>query len=70
MTRISRECYGGPIKLYECVAQGSGSGAELFVVDGGSAAASVSRAKVARHTLFAALTAAIGTGMDPHFDPA
>ncbi|MCE9629376.1 MAG: hypothetical protein K8S94_01470 [Planctomycetia bacterium] len=94
MTKISRERYGGPVKLDECVTQGSGAGAELFVVEGDSAAASVSpvrdqryqavlpmqgkplntikasRAKVAGHTLFAALTAAIGTGMDPHFDAA
>ncbi|MGI9178263.1 MAG: toprim domain-containing protein [Pirellulales bacterium] len=94
MTRISRERYGGPVKLVDCVAHGPGSGAELFVVEGDSAAASVcrvsdrrwqavlpmqgkplnavkaSRGKVAGHPLFSALTAAIGTGIEPQFDAA
>lgn len=41
MTRISRDRYGGPVKLVDCGAHGPGSGAELFVVEGDSAAASV-----------------------------
>ena len=92
MTRISRERFGGPVKLVDCEVHGPGSGAELFVVEGDSAAASVSgvrdsryqavvpmqgkplnamkasRAKVVGHPLFAALTTAVGTGIEPHFD--
>ena len=86
--------YGGAPKLEDCVAHGAGSGAELFVVEGDSAAASVSgvrdpafqavlpmqgkplnavkasRKKVLGHAWFAALTAAIGTGLDPEFSAA
>ena len=41
MTRASADRYGAPAKLIDCVAHGPGSGAELFVVEGDSAAASV-----------------------------
>lgn len=41
MTRITPDRYGAPAKLADCVAHGPGSGAELFVVEGDSAAASV-----------------------------
>jgi len=43
MARIFRERYGGPVKLVDCAVHGPGSGAELFLVEGDSAAASVGR---------------------------
>lgn len=36
---------GGPLKLEDCDRHGSGSGAELFIVEGDSAAAAVTRAR-------------------------
>jgi DNA gyrase subunit B/topoisomerase-4 subunit B len=86
--------FGCAPKLEDCAVHGTGSGAELFVVEGDSAAASVSgvrdpafqavlpmqgkplnavkasRKKVLGHAWFAALTAAIGTGLDPEFSAA
>ena len=41
MTREARDRYGSPAKLAACVARGPGSGAELFLVEGDSAAAAV-----------------------------
>jgi DNA gyrase subunit B/topoisomerase-4 subunit B len=41
MARVLPERYGALAKLADCVVQGPGSGAELFVVEGDSAAASV-----------------------------
>jgi DNA gyrase subunit B/topoisomerase-4 subunit B len=41
MTREARDRYGSPAKLTACVARGPGSGAELFLVEGDSAAAAV-----------------------------
>jgi DNA gyrase subunit B/topoisomerase-4 subunit B len=41
MARVLSERYGAPAKLADCVARGPGSGAELFVVEGDSAAAAV-----------------------------
>jgi DNA gyrase subunit B len=43
--RISHDRYGIPAKLDDAAVHGGGSGAELFVVEGDSAAASVSRVR-------------------------
>lgn len=41
MAKVTSERYGAPAKLTDCVAHGPGSSAELFVVEGDSAAAAV-----------------------------
>ncbi len=45
MNRASSDRYGAVAKLIDCGAHGPGSGAELFVVEGDSAAASVARVR-------------------------
>lgn len=45
MTRASSDRYGAVAKLIDCGAHGPGAGAELFVVEGDSAAASVVRVR-------------------------
>ena len=49
MTRVFRDRYGAMSKLDDCTTCGPGSGAELFVVEGDSAAASVVRVRDPRH---------------------
>jgi DNA gyrase subunit B/topoisomerase-4 subunit B len=49
MANIPRDRFGGPAKLLDCVAHAPGSGAELFVVEGDSAAAAVARVRDPRH---------------------
>jgi DNA gyrase/topoisomerase IV subunit B len=45
MTRISSDRYGAVAKLIDCGAHGPGSGAELFLVEGDSAATAVARVR-------------------------
>ena len=45
MARVSRDRSGGPVKLLDAAAHGPGSGAELFLVEGDSAAAAVARVR-------------------------
>jgi DNA gyrase subunit B/topoisomerase-4 subunit B len=45
MARVSSERYGAPAKLADCGVHGPGSGAELFVVEGDSAATAVARVR-------------------------
>ena len=45
MTRVARDRYGAIAKLVGCTASAPGSGAELFVVEGDSAAAAVARVR-------------------------
>ncbi len=45
----SRDRYGGPAKLVAAAVHGPGSGAELFLVEGDSAAAAVARVRDPRH---------------------
>ena len=49
MTKVFRDRYGAMSKLDDCTTCGPGSGAELFVVEGDSAAASVVRVRDPRH---------------------
>jgi DNA gyrase subunit B len=49
MTKVFRDRYGAPSKLDDCTANGPGAGAEIFVVEGDSAAASVARVRDPRH---------------------
>jgi len=49
MTKVFRDRYGALSKLDDCTTCGPGSGAELFVVEGDSAAASVVRVRDPRH---------------------
>jgi len=49
MARRFQEQYGSPAKLIDCADHGAGSGAELFIVEGDSAAAAVARVRDARH---------------------
>lgn len=49
MTKVFRDRYGAPSKLDDCTMHGPGTGAELFVVEGDSAASAVARVRDARH---------------------
>lgn len=49
MTRVFHDRYGSRAKLDDCTASGPGAGAELFVVEGDSAAAAVARVRDPRH---------------------
>lgn len=45
MTRVANDRYGATAKLVDCAAHGPGSAAELFLVEGDSAAAAVTRVR-------------------------
>jgi len=45
MTRVFHDRYGSPAKLHDCTTHGPGSGADLFVVEGDSAATAVERVR-------------------------
>ena len=45
MMKVFRDRYGAMSKLDDCTASGRGSGAELFVVEGDSAASAVARVR-------------------------
>jgi len=49
MARVLQDRYGSPAKLVDCADHGAGSGAELFLVEGDSAAAAVARVRDSRH---------------------
>jgi DNA gyrase subunit B/topoisomerase-4 subunit B len=49
MAKVSRERYGGVAKLLDCDTHAPGSGAELFLVEGDSAASAVARVRDPRH---------------------
>lgn len=49
MARVAPDRYGSPAKLVDCAEHGPGSGAELFIVEGDSAAGTVARVRCARH---------------------
>jgi DNA gyrase subunit B/topoisomerase-4 subunit B len=49
MTRVFQKHYGSAAKLIDCDEHGGGAGAELFIVEGDSAAAAVARVRDARH---------------------
>jgi DNA gyrase subunit B len=49
MPRLLQERYGTPAKLIDCDEHGAGSGAELFIVEGDSAATAVARVRDTRH---------------------
>jgi len=49
MTKVFRDRYGAPAKLDDSATHGRGSGAELFVVEGDSAASAVARVRDPLH---------------------